>query len=212
MKRFITAILLGLAISSVQAAGAVPTGAVQVGSDDVFVTKTSGGTFTCASIGSKWLPGTLDRQDSSYFLSFQAQVRTLKAKVRKAIGRKKSSLQKKLTSLQGRAKKGNAACKNGPSGPGSPTPTPVSGNFDASGNLTAQGKATFGVPSNLSGNITSGKNVHTTKCQGCHGDKPNKSFSQYRSLTSASPMFFSTADLPDSELANITAYLNRFRQ
>ena len=92
------------------------------------------------------------------------------------------------------------------------TPTPTTGNFDGSGNVTAAGKALFGIPSNLSANVSAGRSAWQFGCQGCHGsEKLNKTFSSYRALLKASPMFIFENDVPDSELANLTAYLNRFR-
>lgn len=89
------------------------------------------------------------------------------------------------------------------------TPTATSGNFDGNGNVTAAGKSLFGIPSSLSANISSGQSVWSKNCQGCHSEKTNRTFSTYKSMIAASPMFIT---LPDSEVAHLTAYLNRFRK
>jgi hypothetical protein len=90
-----------------------------------------------------------------------------------------------------------------------PTPAPSAGNFDSAGNVTAAGKSLFGIPSNLSANKNTGKSLYDATCHGCHtSEKTNRTFSFIKTATSGSPMFLR---LSDSEVANLTAYLNRFR-
>jgi len=93
----------------------------------------------------------------------------------------------------------------------SPTPTPQTGNFDSQGNVTPAGKALFGIPSSLSANITAGKSVQTAKCSGCHAERTSRTFSDIRTNIKRSPMLFDEAQIPDPMLANLVAYLNRFR-
>jgi hypothetical protein len=135
--------------------------------------------------------------------------------------RSKNKRSNKLPLMRELLKRALASCKSlpspspQPSAPPSATATPVAtsapNNFDAQGNLTAIGKAKFGVPSNLSGNIASGRSLHTSFCSGCHGEKINKNFSYLRSAISASPMFLTSADVDDGELAHLVAFLNRYR-
>jgi len=112
-------------------------------------------------------------------------------------------------------KAGVSACarlSDGGSAPATPTPTPVgsSGNFDSNGNVTAKGKTTFGIPSSLSGNISAGKTLTANYC-GCHGERTGRSFSYLRAAIAQPPMYFNSSQITDATLANITAYLNRFR-
>ena len=111
---------------------------------------------------------------------------------------------------------GTTACAHIGSGTPSLTPTPTATpnlgntNFDSSGNVTPKGMVVFGIPSSLSGNITAGKNIVQSYCS-CHSDKNGLSFNSLRSAIALSPMFFDSTQVADPMLANITAYLNRFR-
>ncbi|MBN8550879.1 MAG: hypothetical protein J0M12_16310 [Deltaproteobacteria bacterium] len=183
-----------------------------------FVISSSAGKFTCGLSGSAWVSGKLSR---SNFLPFATQIKALKLSAKSAGPAKKAKLLAKIKTLKTTMKKGNAACKNGPpSGGGggggtqpTATPTPAApGNFDMAGNVTAKGKALFGIPSSLNGNISAGRSTWQAQCMGCHSDKLNRTMSQYRGLISQAPMFFDSNEIPDSTLANLTAYLNRFRQ
>lgn len=137
------------------------------------------------------------------FASFASKIKKIKTS---GIGKKKLPLFRALKSA------GSPACQSIPSATPTPTPAPAPGNFDSNGNVSAQGKALFGIPSELSGNISEGRTFYLLQCNGCHGDKLNKTFSQLRSAISASPMFFDTSQVPDPDLADVTAYVNRFRQ
>jgi hypothetical protein len=87
-----------------------------------------------------------------------------------------------------------------------PTPVPTTtGNFDANGNTTK-----FGIPSGMSGNITAGSSVQASNCNGCHTEKQGRSFGQLKASLSIGPMSF--IKLSDSQIANLTAYLNRFNK
>jgi hypothetical protein len=88
-------------------------------------------------------------------------------------------------------------------------PPTTSGNFDADGNVTATGKTLFGIPSALSANSNQGKTLHQANCVGCHGEKTNRSFATIKSRIAAPPMSFTFAD---ADVANLVAYLNRFRK
>lgn len=110
-------------------------------------------------------------------------------------------------------KAGSKACVGLADGLPAPTPTPftgIEGNFDASGNLTAKGKVTFGVPASIDGNISVGRVLSATNCA-CHSEMNGRSFSYLRATIAGAPMYFDATQIPDSMLANLTAYLNRFR-
>ena len=176
----------------------------------------SGGKFTCERSESKWIPGRISK---SNFLSFAAQIKTLKASAKIASASKRTKLLAKIATLKASNKIGQGICAGGPplAGGGNPTPTPTpgqqsSGNFDFDGNVTAAGKSLFGIPSSLNGNISAGRAVFQAQCSGCHGDKLGRTMSQYRVLIALAPMFFDSSEINDGTLANLTAYLNRFRQ
>ncbi len=102
-----------------------------------------------------------------------------------------------------------------------PTPTPTvvatvtsapgSGNFDDFGNVTEKGKITFGIPAQLSGNVTTGKNVTRSFCSGCHSEKVNRTYPVLDAAIRKSPMLYDESNITRQELADIVAYLNRFR-
>lgn len=132
---------------------------------------------------------------------------------------------KKLTARSQRAKKAELVilkkaadkeCKKiallpTPTPTASPTPSIPIYNFDSMGNVTAQGKITFGIPQHLSGNISIGRNIYLTNCVGCHIERNGRTFPQYRDIIARSPMLFDEFQIPDQELADLVAYMNRFR-
>ncbi len=136
--------------------------------------------------------------------------------------KKRKQNKKKIAQLADLNKRGKIVCSGGvlptptPRPDVTPTPRPTAtpssggGNFDANGNVTAQGKTAFGIPSSLSGNVSVGQGVFSQNCQGCHSsnENVNKTFSQYKSIIGAAPMFI---NLSDSSLANLVAYMNRFK-
>ncbi len=92
-----------------------------------------------------------------------------------------------------------------------PTNTPPSGNFDARGNVTEKGKAVFGIPSNLSANVSAGKIVGQSLCTGCHGERVGLSYQTIDSAIRRSPMLYDESAISRQQLADLVAYLNRFR-
>ena len=121
----------------------------------------------------------------------------------------------KLTTYTLLKKAGTSVCKK-LSGSPSPTPTPTPqnpnlGNFDLNGNVTNAGKIAFGIPSSLSGNITQGRTLYTSYCTGCHVERTGRSFTNLRTSIAQSPMLFDSTQVTDGMLANITAFLNRFK-
>lgn len=176
---------------------------------DTFQVATGSGTLTCGYVRSAWVPGKMNR---GAFVPFSTQVKKLKVKVRSARPPKKGKIRNKIKNLRAAIAAGKTMCAAGPPLGGSPLPLPPSlGNFDAQGNVTAAGKAVFGIPSALNGNIGMGRSIFESQCS-CHGDMLNRSMPEYRSAISQAPMYFSTSEITDQMLANLTAYLNRYRQ
>ncbi len=140
------------------------------------------------------------------FTSYSSTIASLKAK--KVRGGK-------LTTYNLLKKAGTPVCKKLSAGSGTPTPTPTStpslGNFDLNGNVTSAGKAAFGIPSSLSGNIGQGRSLYGSYCTGCHVERTGKSFSYLRTSIAQSPMLFTSTEITDGMLAHITAFLNRYR-
>lgn len=86
-----------------------------------------------------------------------------------------------------------------------PVVPPPTGNFDASGNTTK-----FGIPAGMTGNVSAGAAVQSSSCGGCHGEKQSRSFGQIKGSLSIGAMSF--IKLSDPQIANLTAYLNRFNK
>jgi hypothetical protein len=138
--------------------------------------------------------------------------------LKSATGAKRTSLLNKLKSLERLKREVTEVCKGvNPSGSGTPTPTPTptsgssTGNFDAQGNVTAKGMALFMIPAGLSANIDRGKLVYDLNCTGCHAAKTGRPFTTLRSKIAEAPMDYDSSEITDAALADLTAYLNRFR-
>lgn len=194
--------------------------------DEVFEIDTGSKTITCGGpVNGNYVSGSAKSISNAFvFTPLNDSVKSLKAKVKKAKGSKRDKLKKKLSTLQKRTKSENSICAAGPGGapptgtPTSPNPTPTptprptqsGGNFDANGNVTSQGKTAFGIPSSLNANKNTGQSTYTSNCKGCHSsENTGRSYSSYGALIKGSPMFI--FDLSDQDLADITAYLNRFK-
>lgn len=194
--------------------------------DEIFQTQASGKIVTCGGpIGGKYLSGkTKVVEGVTLFFKRSNEVKEKKKKCKNtssSVKRRKCEAQ--LAKLSKTVKSQNKTCSYGPAGsPPASTPTPGGGgtqpqptatprslgNFDSNGNVTAAGKVAFGIPSNLSANLNTGKNVFNTNCTGCHTEKTGRSFSFYKSAITVSPMFIT--HLSDQDIANLTAYLRRF--
>jgi hypothetical protein len=93
-----------------------------------------------------------------------------------------------------------------------PTATPASGNFDSLGNVTAQGRVLFAIPSGSSANVSRGKTVFQSFCAGCHSERTNRTYTYLDQSIRRSPMLYDDLQLSrPQQLADLTAYLNRFR-
>ena len=171
------------------------------------------------------VPGFLDANNpASEFIS-------LKEKRSKALknGKLKKALELKRYLLEARP-----LCRSFVPGEGIPTPigtinpiptataTPVTPakNFDNQGNVTDAGKDCFRIPRALSANVLEGSQHVNQYCVTCHGpnllDVPNailfdREFTFTRERTRVSPMNFNEQSLTDDVLADIAAFLNRYR-
>ncbi len=179
--------------------------------DNTFTKETSAGVVTCAEIDSSgYLAGILKGSDK--FVTYTVLKAKTKSKVALKTGIAKAKLKLKLKKYKKREKEGNLACATGPDNSNPPGGSPPSGgNFDLQGNVTEIGKINFGIPANLSANVDVGLGIYNSMCVGCHTANLNRSFTDYREKTKLSPMLYDEISLPDNNLANLTAYLNRFR-
>ena len=182
-------------------------------------------TYTCGEVAGKMRSGRINRS-SAQFVPYSVDIKALKAKIKKASAAKKPALKRKLAALIAKAAAGDRVCKNtspgqtpapgAPAGPTkTPTPAPAAGNFDSRGNVTAAGKAKFGIPSNLSANRNAGQTVYNAarssnlgmkSCGGCHTERANRSYSYMQAILPSSIM---QINLSAGDLANLTAYINR---
>jgi hypothetical protein len=193
--------------------------------------------YICQNNGNTWVPGTYT--SAGDFQSFRIFIAKLKKKIKTASGTKSLSLKNKVKKLTKKSREVQAVCEiNKPVDTGMPTPviptsiavstvtptripgavataTPQSAasSFTASGDVTLAGKNLFAIPPSLSGNITRGKAEFQNNCSGCHTEQRavNKTFTYLRTAIKITPMLFNEGNMPDAQLADITAYLNRFR-
>jgi hypothetical protein len=213
MIRFLASALTCAAIFIACPAFALPTGARLLSASDMFQTNHSGKTYTCGRINSAWHGGQLV---SGRFISFAQLIKNTKSAVKRAKGSKRTKLQSKLTSYKSSHSTVGAICRaaadnsNIPPPVSTPRPTPTPNlYFDSAGNVTAAGKSAFAIPSSLSANKDSGLSVWNNECRVCHeSEHRNKRYSELVNLITEDPMYVS---IPNSQLANLVAYLNRFR-
>jgi hypothetical protein len=190
---------------------------------DGFIVEYNGGSYSCSDSGDTYEVGEVLENGRIGLIS--KKIRQLRASIEKAEGAKKIILSKKLKSLNKLKRNVIEVCRGvggnpPPSGTSTPAPTPTSAtgggsSFDAQGNVTQAGMALFSIPSGLSANIERGRVAHEQNC-GCHLVKPNlpqtgRPFTNLRARIAQSPMFLSESKVSDATLADITAYLNRFR-
>ncbi len=192
---------------------AYPTGSVVIDFGDSFSKTISSGSIDCAYVNGSYTAGRVLDASGTVFLSFTQDIKNLKKKLKSAPDNKKPSIQKKIKAAKAKASEGNPVCAGGPDTLPFPTPTPGGGapNFDSAGNVTESGKVVFGIPSNLSANISAGLAVYNSFCTGCHTAKLNRDFQVYRDSIVEPPMLYGSDDISDAMLANLTAYLNRFQ-
>lgn len=225
MFRRAVAVVLSVFVANLLLSASVwaqkPAGSVTVGPGDIFSTNLGSARYTCGKVGSRWLPGAYVAKSRVLFLSYAAELKNVKKSLRSASGTKKKKLSSRQNKLNSLIRGGTQACSSGPpsgtpgSGPGAqptPTPTIAPGNFASNGDVTPLGKSTFGIPSNFSANVNTGKSIFDGLCRQCHttNNEPlNKRFPTIKQAIENAPMFITK---PDHELAHLTAYLNRFKR
>lgn len=225
MKKLLVASIFQFVI--VASAWGLPPGTVKLTSTKLFQVSTEDGKFVCGKISNKWVPGAYVNKKAKLFQPHSAKIKQIQKQMAKADESLHESMQLQLSAVQAKLALGKPHCKKGKpkSGGGSggsggggttptPTPTPPSSGtncFDSSGSATSAGKSKFGIPSSLGANITSGRYAVQSMCSGCHDDELGRTFSNLRTAIAADPMFYTSQDVSDAVLANITAYLNRFR-
>ena len=167
------------------------------------------------------------RRGNLVFRAFKVIIRSIKKKIKNANARNIPKLRKKLRSNKQLRKAGDASCPasssggggnsgggrsgGGNSGGGSNNGNNASSYFDIQGNVTAFGKATFGIPSHLPADVITGRTVFNTYCIGCHNERRRFTFAELRQAILQSPMDYDQTQLPDQDLAQIMAYVSRFR-
>lgn len=181
---------------------------------DQFVVEHQGVSYSCSATGSSYEVGKVT--NGGRVSSLAKQIRKLRLALEAASGAQRTSLLNKLKSLMRLKREVVDVCK-AVSSPvsGTPTATPSpgsgSGNFDAQGNVTAKGMALFMIPAGLSANIDRGKSVYDLNCTGCHDPKTGRPFTTLRAKIALPPMDYDSSEITDAALADLTAYLNRFR-
>lgn len=180
---------------------------------DEFVVEHKGINYSCSASGGSYEVGKVS--NNGRISSLSKQIRTVRLALENAQGAKRTNLSNKLKNLQRLKREVVGVCKEANS-TGSTTLTPIatptsSGNFDAQGNVTSKGMALFMIPAGLSANIDRGKVVYDLNCTGCHAAKTGRPFTTLRTDIAKAPMDFDSSEITDASLADLTAYLNRFR-
>jgi hypothetical protein len=174
----------------------------------------------CGRISGRWLGGAVS--SSGRFVSNAERVRALKRDLAKARGTAaRRRVQRSLDAAQKKERKEAPICRPGPSAGPSPTPTPIVPGqptptprptatrvpcFNNAGDTTC-----FEIPGGVTGNITRGASYHQSLCVGCHGERRNRSYTQLNSsFSSISAMAIYNGQLSSGEVADLTAFLNRF--
>ena len=196
----------------------------RAGSDQVFQVENASGRFFCGNVSNKWVPGSLTKGGD--FLSLAQQISTLRAQIQKSTGTKRAKLIKKSNTLRALRQTRASACADGPpSDSATPTPesivtgrptatstarataspTPSNSCFDANGNTSC-----FGIPNGIRGNKNSGSIIVNSDCSGCHNERLNRTYQQITSSIQNVSQMTRFIDLPQQDIADIVAYLNRF--
>jgi len=206
--------------------------AITIADDALFQYHDLQGTFYCRfDSEGRWESGVMNGSNS--FRSFNSEINRLKLIFRRNRSRQ---IQKQIKALQIRSKSTSIICAEGllatpipgpisttsptqiPIPPTPPsigvtnTPAPTISFFDVNGEMTTEGKQFLAIPVALSANIEQGLTLFSQyQCIKCHSERLNRTFETYRENLKRAPMNFNEISLPDSDLANLTAYLNRFR-
>jgi hypothetical protein len=116
----------------------------------------------------------------------------------------------------------NTPLPNAPASTPTATPTPITNSdsfFLSNGDVTIAGKEVMGIPTNLSANLMRGREKYGGGdagygCMGCHSqEKRNSTYDRINRaiVDPTGPMYGIVRPMPPSDLADIVAYLNRFR-
>lgn len=216
MGKALIGLIVAFSMAVVPAFAAGSVGSVAVDESDLFTTRSSGKSVVCARLSGRWVPGKMLDKANGIFLSHAQQIKNKTRAIALLRGSAKAKALRALQTLKAVAKAQGPVCRRGPPS-GTPTPspsaTPVEFNFDSQGNVTAKGKSIFGIPSYLAGNISTGRATHQRlACTSCHGEATSRSYSQIMSaISSVSAMSYILEIANEGDIAEVTAYLNRFR-
>lgn len=196
-------LLLFTVLISYSVAFAIPNGAIDLDDSELSAVDD----IICGFISDKWLPGRMI--NNLYFLSLPAEIRNITQNWKNASGNRKNKLNNKRNRLKIKLRQQRNICLTLPY----PSTEQPDGFFANNGDVTELGRIEFQIPEGIVGNVSRGLSAWNSNCSGCHSEseRRNRSFSQYRILTGLSPMSFDTQSLSNPDLADITAYLNRFR-
>lgn len=186
---------------------------------EVFQAAGPSGPIMCGAVRAGYEAGALKKARGPLtvrnFSTYKALAKKAKSDAAKTSGSKRKKLVKRASSYTAMAKQLNPFCTVAPTPTPTPTPTPGAPGeelyFDAAGNLTAYGKAQLGVPATLEANITRGRTAQDGYCTGCHIERTFYAFPVLRERIAQPPMFYDSSRVPDQTLADLVAYLNRFR-
>jgi hypothetical protein len=203
-----------------------------------------GKTVICGLVQDKWIPGTVRK--TTLFSSLVSQLVTLQKNARKASGKKKKVLLNRIKVLRVKIKNENTVCANlvitptvspvptteatpiivvstTPTLAPSPTATPITcqSYFEgANKSVTSCGKERFGIPLNISANVSSGDKLYKDLCQVCHqvgslfpGAEPEEGntlkMSELKAALENFSIMVGVKNTPNQDLAHLVAYLRR---
>lgn len=191
--------------------------------ESIVEVETNLGTVACAWIDTAWVAGSLGRSGTT-FSSLSEQIKKQNQALKKATGAKYLKIKKKIAALKKLKKAGQAECNlleeyNGgeptptptvaPSA--TPTPTPRPSCYDSQRRTSC-----FGIPTGILGRESVGQSLFNSFCSGCHdgsadGGRRNRSYTEYLNSFSEIPeMQPYQSDYSSQDIADLTAYLNRF--
>ena len=158
-------------------------------------------------------PGSVrDKSGILYFTPFRVKIRRLRKR-----SLSNPDLIPRLKKWKKFNRKAKRACSDARELNPTPTPTPTPGPtpvpvFDSNGNVTPEGKVFLGIPTNLNANINAGFNAHEFQgCGDCHSERTNWHYQELEVRLEQDPMYILVPETVSyQELADITAYLNRF--
>jgi hypothetical protein len=230
--RYIAFVIAGAAVLLLTGASRAP-----IDADDVFSIDSPTGDIVCGLVDDTYVPGRLGSEnDETSFRSFSQLIASIRQRLSKLSGAKLTKARKQMKSFTGLRRAQESTCRSGPPGGGgsnpptgfptavptfggppffAPTPTPGLGPpaVGPDRNLTTQAKVLLGVPVALQANVDRGAAVHAQfNCNGCHDTRLFYTFTSLRTNIARPPMFYTSALVPDQQLADLTAFLNEGRR